>query len=193
MLQSLRRFLIRLLNPINKFLGDLHYAPRYRDLSAKDIWEISKSLKPGDVLISYSSGELTNLLIDGEYKHAAMFTGKGFVVEAVGTGVRRVNFYDFARGKDKIAALRSTFCTEDQAIIAAVTADGLVGKPYDYDFEPNEKAFYCAEIISYCYDLAKETKSPFKTREIMGVMTVLPIDFKNASDKFSIVIERPAK
>ena len=148
-------------------------------------------LRAGDVLVSFSFGELTNLFIEGKYKHAAMYVGNGKVVEAVGQGVHALDFEEFCASKDKIAILRSVFCTQETCKIAAMNVVSQIGKPYDYYFELSEKSFYCAELITWAYFNATIGLSPFTKRETMGVQTVLPIDFYNAKAKFEIVMERP--
>ena len=187
----IRRLLIRLLKPINKLMGHLHIAPHERAIRASDIFKIEEVIQPGDVIISYSKGELTNYFIGCEFNHAAIYTGIGVVVEAVGNGVHKLDLEDFCASKDRVCVLRAKFCTGLEAFNAAKLASEQCGRPYDYAFEPNEKAFYCAELVTYCYQKATNNTSPFKPRMILGVATVYPQDFKDAADKFEIVIERP--
>lgn len=191
LIQRLRRFLIRFLTPLNKHLGEIYIAPKYREIKFHHTVEIFRHLKAGDVLLSYSRGELTNFFIDGEYKHCAIYDGDGHVIEAIGKGVRAVTVDQFCEAKDKIAVLRPMFCGVDVCISAVTIALAKIGTPYDYLFEPNEKAFYCAELVAYAYSLAMQGQSPFKPRFIMGINTILPIDFKNASTKFETILELP--
>ena len=190
-MDSFRRYLIRTLQPISKFLGHIYLAPKSRQIRFNDITAIYSVAKIGDVILSFSKGELTNFFIDGEYKHCGIYDGDGHVIEAIGKGVQETPLPDFCANKDKIAILRPMFSGNVEAIIAVTIASAEVGKPYDYLFEPNERAFYCAELVAYCYNKAMGGDSPFVPRTIMGVETVLPVDFKLADKKFKLVMERP--
>jgi hypothetical protein len=191
MLETLRRYILKALKPFNKVLGHIYLAPKYRDIKHAHVLKLEDNLQPGDVLLSFSKGELTNWLIDGEYKHCAMYVGAGEVVEAVGHGVITCDIEDFCATKDKIAVVRPTFCTGEEAFEAVKIALLQKGKDYDYYFEPSEQSFYCAELIAYSYQVATKFTSPFVAREVMGIKTVLPSDFKLAATKFQVVIEVP--
>lgn len=191
MIATLRRYLIRVLKPISIVAGHLYFAPKYRAVKASDVIDIKSMMQVGDVVLTYSKGELTNYLIEGEFKHCAMYIGSGSVIEAVGKGVRVIDFESFAASKDKIAVSRANFCDANTAKIAANFALFQEGKPYDYSFEPNENAFYCAELIAEAYQVATGDNSPFILRTVMGVETVLPNDFYMARKKFDLIIERP--
>lgn len=185
-----RRFLIRILLPITKLIGMLHFSPRQRALFYQDTLDLKGVVRNGDVLLSYSYGELTNLLIPGEYKHCAIYVD-GRVVEATHIGVCSTPFEDFCASKDMVAICRPIFCGEQEMAEAVRYAVNQEGLAYDYYFEPNEEAFYCAELIAKAYEHATSGASPFKTRLTLGVETVLPIDFKLATKKFKTVLERP--
>lgn len=191
--QNFRRYLIRTIKPISVFIGRLHYAPKHRAIKASDVFDMADALRAGDVLITFSLGELTNYFIEGDFKHAALYIGNSRVVEAIGKGVSVTDFEEFCSGKDRIAVLRPLFCTEETCKLAAINAVAQIGKPYDYYFEMGEKSFYCAELITWAYFNATIGKSPFTKRTVMGAETVLPYDFYLAKSKFELVIERPKK
>lgn len=190
-MDTFRRLLIRWLTPISKLVGHIYIAPKSREIFYEDYEDLIENIQVGDGVLSFSKGELTNYLIEGEYKHCAIYVGIGTVVEAVGSGVRRVPFTKFCSSKDKIAIVRPSFCDTEAKALAALKAIELVGKPYDYEFEPNEEAFYCAELLAYCYLQATNNDSPFIPREVLGVQTVLPSDFIMATNKFDKIMERP--
>lgn len=177
--------------PISKLVGKIHFAPKQRCIKASDVFILKNILLPGDVILTFSLGELTNKFIEGEYKHCAMYAGQERIIEAVGSGVRGESLEDFCSSKDLIGVFRAKFGDEDTARRAVQFAEGQIGRPYDYTFEPNEDAFYCAELIAKAYDVATDGRTPFKYREVMGVITVLPIDFKLATKKFDQITERP--
>ena len=178
--------------PISKLIGKIHFAPKQRCIKASDVFILKNILLPGDVILTFSLGELTNKFIEGQYKHCAMYAGAERVIEAVGSGVRGESLEDFCASKDLIGVFRAKFCDEGTAKRAVQFAEGQIGRPYDYTFEPNEDAFYCAELVAKAYDVATNGGTPFKYRDVMGVSTVLPIDFKLAVKKFVQIIERPA-
>ncbi len=191
MIENFRRYLLKFMKPISKFLGHLYLAPKARKINTKHVLKLEELLQPGDVLLTYSEGELTNYFIEGEYKHCAMYIGQGQIVEAIGRGVSIADLEDFCASKDKIGVFRASFCTGLEAFNAVKIALKQQGKAYDYGFEPNEAAFYCAELVAYSFQVATNYTSPFVRREVMGVTTILPTDFKQASKKFSCVVEMP--
>ena len=188
---TIRRYLIRILKPLCVYLGRLSYPPHARLIRASHISEMASVIKAGDVIVTYSRGELTSYFIEGDFKHAAMYVGAGQVVEAVGRGVLPTVFEDFCASKDRIAILRPKFCDVGTCKLAAMNATSQIGKPYDYYFELGEEAFYCAELITWAYTNATVGASPFIKREVMGATTVLPSDFYDAKSKFQLIIEKP--
>ena len=119
------------------------------------------------------------------------YAGSNKIIEATSKGVTITELDDFCSNKDKVAICRPLFCDEKQIIKAVRYARDRRGSSYDYYFEPNEHAFYCAELIAKSYDDATDGQSPFTRRDIWGVETVLPIDFKLAKKKFETVLEAP--
>ena len=186
----IRDYILRAVIPISKAIGHLYIAPKYRKVKAHHIAAMESTIQSGDVVLSYSVGELSNYFIDGQFKHSAICSG-GQIVEAVGSGVRVVALEDFCCSKDLIGIFRPLFCTKAEAKSAGSIAYSMVGKPYDFLFKPGNKSFYCAELIEYSYQTAIGQASPFVKREIMGVQTVLPNDFKLANTKFLQVAEYP--
>jgi Permuted papain-like amidase enzyme, YaeF/YiiX, C92 family len=187
----LRRLLIRIILPITKIVGKLSFYSKRRDIQIGE-WECLKEvLELGDVLLTLTKGELTNFFIPGEYKHCGLYAGSDKVIEATGKGVSVTNLEDFCYTKDKIAVCRSRFCKNKDLLRVVKYARDLRGSPYDYYFEPNEDAFYCAELIAAAFNHGVVGMSPFTTRDMWGVETVLPSDFKNAIKKFEVVLEVP--
>lgn len=172
-------------------MGKIHIAPHARKILSHDVIAIEDALLPGDGILTFSDGELTNYFIEGEYKHCAMYLGTGQVIEAIGKGVTLTDLDDFCASKDKICVVRPKFCTFDERLKAVKYALTQVGTAYDYEFNPNLDSFYCAELYTQALQMATSFTSPFFPREVLGVMTVLPVDFKLATKKFEVVIERP--
>lgn len=189
----LRHYVVRLLKPLSVYSGRLCYPPHERLIRASTIKEMMAVVREGDVILAYSRGEFTNYFIKGDFKHAAMYVGKGEIIQAIGKGVTLIDFEDFCASKDRIAILRPNFCDDGTCRIAAMNAKSQLGKPFDYYFEIGSEAYYCAELIAWSYRYATLGSSPFIKKDVSGCETVLPSDFYLAKSKFTLVIERPSK
>lgn len=193
---ALRRLLLRAARPALRLLGRWHTPPHFRSVTDEEVADLRFAARPGDVLVSRRDWELTNLLIPGFWKHAAIVCGRGLVVEAVGTGVQRMDLAEFARTKDAVLCLRPRFANETIRLDAAAYARTYVGRPYDYAVELDHaapavrRAFYCAEVVWAAYVsacAAMNADMPFTLRETLGVPTVTPQDFANATTKWDVV------
>lgn len=132
-------------------------------------------------------GELTNFFIDGYFKHVAILTDRGTVIEATTHGVIETDLIDFLLRKDYFAVYLPLFADLDQMIAACEFAKAQVGKAYDYEFATSDiKSFYCAEIIYTAYQTAVGD-SPFTLRPRLGQLTVLPNDVADAKSKWQKV------
>ena len=200
---SLRRWTLETLLPLTKFINKIH-VPATRDVTLSQAQEAEGLVLPGDVLIVYAAGYATNLIIPGRYKHAAMYVGvvngNKVVIEALGSGVRFTPLMAFLTAKDRVLMARAKFCDAAMAEQAVVYAKGLIGLPYDYLIEYNadsrvNKTFYCSEIPWWSYSramIAAGQRSPFEPRMTMGVPTVTPQDYANATDKWAVVGQWPS-
>lgn len=158
-------------------------------MTGEDYFEVKKLIAPGDVLLCRSGGEFTNHFIPGFWTHAAIYAGQDIIVEAVSPHVREKYLIDFLISKDFVAVLRPVFADEAQRLLAIEYARKQAQDKvaYDYDFEPNESAFYCAELVGQAYIVAMGGASPFVLKETLGVLTFVPDDFYKARDKFKLV------
>lgn len=84
--------------------------------------------------------------------HVAIFHrqgGRTFALEAIHSGVGLTPIDSFmARRKAVLAArLRDTL-----GVARSVErALGFIGRPYDFNFMPDDSAFYCSELVQKCY------------------------------------------
>lgn len=182
-MKYLRWLLLKIAYPFLKWLGEIY--PE-RAMTPDFVRFTKNNMRTGDVLITHEDMVLTNLLIPGYYTHAAIYIGHGMIVESTGIGVHVIPVEKFMYEKDGVAILRPRFADEKQRFDAGLFAEGLIGLPYDFSFGSGNKAFYCAELVWYCYDQIMKP-CPFTRRETMGVMTVTPEDFNKATDKFFMV------
>lgn len=200
-LALVRRGALEVATPFLKVAGMAHVPPHYRSVTAVQYAVALGHLRPGDVLVSHRNREPTNLLIPGYWKHAAIYVGDGRIVEAIGRGVLESSLKEFCTTKDDVLILRARFATQEEAALSCAFAKSLLGKPYDYLVEHDQsravnKAFYCSEIVWWSYDqvlIAEGKPSPFTPRKTLGVPTITPQDYPNATDKWSEVARLKGK
>lgn len=156
-------------------------------ITSKDYRSLKEVCRPGTILLSRTKAEITNLVIPGFFKHAAMVVNENEVTEAIGVGVVRTDLIDFLMSKDYVIAIHPKFANPTQMEKAAKVAIAQEGKPYDFDIIMSDlKSFYCSELIFFSYDEVIG-EMPFVPREILGRDTIAPSDFLGASDKFKVV------
>jgi len=180
---NVSRILLNLLQPVIKYLGSLHMPFSHKKITGKEVSEIISLLKPGQVILAQTRGELSNLLISGFWKHAAIVLDSNTIIEAVGKGVIKKDIITFLMAKDHILVLEPTFTDENSMIIAANWCLLQVGSPYDYDFRSKNKAYYCAELPADAYN-AIVPNCPFKPRSVWGTERYTPQQYAEATSKW---------
>lgn len=172
MVASVRRYLLKLSEPIQRLL---QLIGKPGSLVPDSFYpEVMLEIKDGDVLLSHETWHLTNLFIPGYYKHAAVYF-EGYVIEAVGVGVRRVHLAKWLYDKDSVCVVRANVVGKRVGRFAL----SQVGKPYDYQFEKSVESFYCSELVWMSLN-AGSRREIISKRRTMGVETVLAQDFRDA-------------
>lgn len=183
----------KIIQPVLYYVGKITWRlKRPYNISPEEVKLAMSAVSIGDVILTYKKYNLTNYTIPGKWDHAAIITSPAHGVEAIGKGVVLTPLLKLLANADHILILKPTFCDISDKYKAGKSARELVGLPYDYDFEfslKKNKAFYCSEVIWYCYEKALDGKSPFKPREVFGELTIIPSDFANARDKWEEVIQ----
>ena len=151
-------------------------------------------LEPGDVILAMIRGELSNLFIPGDWKHAAIFYGfldedRPTIIEAIGQGVIEKDLMSFMFRKDRVAIFRPRFASVRQKLAACAQARACVGRPYDYEFRGDNRAYYCAELVVSAYAEAMGGECPMEPWDRDGNLTVLPQDIAKAVDKWDKIWE----
>ena len=184
----IRRMILKILYPFNKLMGKVGIHRKFSDVQYK---ELLSKIKPGDIILSRKRFELSNLFIQGLYKHAVFFTGENIIIESTGNGVSKSSLPRFLFDKDSIALLRPLYehPIEIEYSIALAEKFAEIKIEYDYFFEDTDKAFYCSELVWTILRLNSPKFQKFTKRKTMGVNTVIPMDFYYAQKYFDLITE----
>ena len=192
-LNKIRSALLKMLFPLFVWIGDKHMPFTRKKITGKHYYALRDQITPGSIILTRTQGELTTILIPGYWTHAAIYVGivdgVETVVEAVGSGVRKVDLVSFLTSKDDIAVMVPCFCGNDVMQLAAKSCLAQVGKDYDYEFDwemGNQKAFYCAELPYWGY-LQNLHDMPFELKDTLGEPTIKPDDYYLAEDYWALV------
>lgn len=170
----LRRLILRF---IDKIWGRAYRTAKYTGISNLDYDLVIKLLEPGDILLTRTKWNPTNLFIPGFWKHAAMYTLFDTVTEALAGGVEDTPLLTLMMRSDYVMIVRPAKASENDSKVASIVMRSLIGRPYDLKFEQDNDAFYCSEAIAYAYIEAMGSRFKFIKRRIMGIDTILPNDF----------------
>jgi hypothetical protein len=146
--------------------------------------DIKSKLQAGDVLMSCST-ERANLAhfahwaAGASYSHAAIYDGKGSVVETAAEGVTINPVDKFLQGASKFTVVRPSYESEQAAAQVVVEAKKLKGVPFDFKFDSSDNsALSCSELI----EVAMKKVDPsmeVPDRTILGHLTTVADDFAN--------------
>lgn len=174
----------------SQHISKIHMPGSHKLITSADYRSVKEHLRPGMVFLSYTRGEFSNLFIPGDWSHVAIVLNSTTVIEATTHGVIETDLIDFMMKKDYVVLLDPIFATPEQMVKAVETALEQKGSGYNYKMQysrVNVKAFYCSELVLYSYQVACGNEMPFTLKKILGVETVIPGDFVEATKKFSLV------
>lgn len=84
--------------------------------------------------------------------HVAIFhrqDGRTFALEAIHSGVGLTPIDSFMARREAVLAVR---LRDTLGVARSVErALGFIGRPYDFNFMPDDSAFYCSELVQKCY------------------------------------------
>lgn len=184
MIKKLHKFILVILAPISKLIAKIKLE-HPQDYGA-DCDALYLCLKEeSGIILSRTNNVSTNPFIPGFWKHAA-FLHQGIVIEAVTKGVQLVTLRKWLTTKDYVALACPKNISFEQFFAAYNKAFECAGAPYDWNFEPNNKAFYCAELITECFAAVGVDPKDWSHREFLGVKTTVPQDFFDAKEKMII-------
>lgn len=188
MIRTFRALIFGWLAPFLFWVGRLHWPFSHRRLSQSHVKLALGVLLPGDVIITEQDGAPSNLLIPGDYTHAAVYSpdtdGSPEVIEATSPGVHPLGLYDFLMTKDRFMILRSTEGDAVAGGLAAHAARSYIGRRYDIMFRMSvdygdklgDLDIYCAELAFVAWRDACPQMT-FRPRLVAGAYTIEPMDF----------------
>ena len=142
----------RFVAKVSKFGAKIHFPYTRKKVTQERIYSAISVLKPGDLILTHTSGEASNIALD-HWSHAGIYV-PGIVYEATTHGVVNSNLIYFLAKKDDFKILRPTF--EFDYIDLASFLNSAVGKPYDFEFEQNDQQYYCFELAAVAYMQSSE-------------------------------------
>jgi len=140
---------------------------------------IRDGMKAGDVLLSKSSGHLTNLLIGGKYSHAAIVVDTDKIAEMTANGFDIVNVDKFCKQSTRICLLRLKDSDDDYGKEMAIKALEFSNADYDLSFTLGVEALYCSELC-YQADFEKRFKCDLSDLAGLGKPYVSPLGLYSA-------------
>ena len=124
--------------------------PYKRIISEKETQTLMAILKKGDILLTKTPWALSNIFIQGEYKHAMIYLGSLEIIESNKNGVEKKALLDAMRDKSKYCILRIK-AGEELGKNAADESLKYIGKKYDGLYSLDRNALYCSELVYFSY------------------------------------------
>lgn len=150
-------FILWAIRPLNYRLSKVHWPLRInRKIKSEFYYEFRKQAQVGDVVLTYTRGELSNFYNPScDFKHAFMVVhpGNELYLEAVGEGTRLRKFADIVEHYDRVAVYRPTFLRDAHQFRIAQHYGQYVGLDYDFYFEDEDYLKNGHKMAVYCYEL----------------------------------------
>ena len=149
----MKDLILKALKPVLKFIAPIGLPKR--KFNGKDYDVVIENLQVGDILLTKTNYELTNLFNPIDLAHAAIVVdvGEGLkVVEALGKGVVITHLFDFFRRKDLVHLYRFKEFKDIHPVDISRKALNYVGYAYDYNFKHEAKREK-RNVKLYCYEL----------------------------------------
>jgi hypothetical protein len=127
---------------------------------------LRENMQEGDVLLSKSSFNLTNILIGGKYSHAAVVVSKDKIAEMSANDFDIVDVDKFCKGTTRVTLLRLKIEDKQYAESIAKEAMSFADREYDLDFKLGVEALYCSEL---CYQADYEGRFKCDLSDLAGI------------------------
>ena len=145
----MKKLLSLIVPPIAKFIALFH---KPDDITTSSDYEQLRSIiRNGDILVSRTDWELSNLIMPGYWKHCAVYKD-GYVYEAVTKqGVRKILVEEFFFKKDHIGLCRNSdyLPSEDDLSHGFKFLDSELGESYNWSFELDVNNKNCCSQLAY--------------------------------------------
>lgn len=188
--------ILTLLRPFIVIMGKIGLPKR--KFTGEDYYRFRNDIQIGDILLTKTNYELSNLFNPTELKHAGIYVGRVFgdevcyVFESTGQGAILTDLVTFLTRKDIVVCCRlranETFGLHPIAEVLPKTVLRFKGIPYDYLFKDGGKAFYCFELAAECL----KTVFPhlaLKCREILKGKKIYDHDTFLDKELFKVVFD----
>ncbi len=153
-------------------------------LTAAQTAQVKSLIQPGDIVLTYRAGYLTNLVFPGKFKHGMTYVGEQAaldthatagsrfdVIEAVMPSVTQ-NSLDYILGAhiNRLAVIRPRF-TDTERAAAFAKLFGYMGRPYDLAFNFKSDARLCCMEVAH-HVINGRGGVRFSLVKRMGLMTL---------------------
>ena len=168
---------------ISKYPMWFSYSPTTFLAKGRQFREAVEVLQPGYVIGRGYTDYLDGYFIPGQYSHTGICVKNSeweqSMIHAMSVGVFQQDLVDFLRCDRFII-----FKPRKDLKKAVRIAKSLVGRPYDFDFKTNNKAYYCHELTAYCFPNLK-----IEQMNVMFGKKAYTIDSFINSPDFEVVYE----
>ncbi|MEA1880965.1 MAG: YiiX/YebB-like N1pC/P60 family cysteine hydrolase [Candidatus Marinimicrobia bacterium] len=176
--------------------------------------KIYSMLQPGDIILTYSEGYLSNIFLPGIFKHGILYTGKrnnknnlniqemglqkqqlsmiqstDDIIESVSEGVISNSLNHILKKRINRLVVFRPLVDSTQVIEALRITHSFLGNSYDFSFDFNDASYQvCTEIIYRAYNGMGDIQ--FELTKRAGVMTLSAEDiceYALKSDKIEFV------
>lgn len=191
---SLRSKFLDIIQPFLEFFGKIHSPFSKKKIKQRHAEDIIGICEPGDIVLSRTRGEFSNILIPGFFKHAGIVYKTEndcvYIIESVNPKVRMVGIYDFCMTKDYICLLRPKLSEVDRLLAANISLS-FIGRDYDYRLSiphvsKKNHSFYCAELPYWAYKKIIPRWGP-SLKKILGEDTISPQDYVRYSEYYTLI------
>lgn len=116
-------------------------------------------LKPGDIVLRKYVHYLDGYFIPGKYSHSSIYVGNGKIIHSVADGVEFIDVIDFLRCDGFCILRQKDEALAKEACDFAIQVEGDRTK-YDFDFNSDNNAYYCHELVATAYSKLNIKKKP---------------------------------
>lgn len=128
----------------SKMISRVHMPFNHKRMTEEECVAIINMIRPGDILLTHTRGELSNIALD-HWGHGAICSEKG-LYESVTAGNKETDIMFFLSRKDDVMVLRPKFNVN--LFNLQKYCEYAKGTLYDYNFETGSEKLYCFEFVA---------------------------------------------